>query len=79
MTPASLTVTAAGPSAAGYLTVAPCGTTPLASALNYVTGDLVSNLAASGADAAGKVCVSTLRGATDVVVDLNGVWKPPTR
>jgi hypothetical protein len=72
-TAAALTVTAAGPGGAGYLTVAPCGTVPLASALNYVPGDLVSNLAASGADANGNVCVSTFA-ATDVVVDVNGVW-----
>ncbi len=71
---AAVSVTAVNPSGAGFLTVAPCGTQPLASALDYVTGDLVTNLANTGLDASGRLCVTT-SDATDVVVDLAGVWK----
>jgi hypothetical protein len=71
---AAVSVTVVSPSGAGYLTVAPCGTTPLASAVNYVAGDLVTNLASTGLDRSGRLCVTT-SDATDVVVDLVGVWR----
>jgi hypothetical protein len=73
-TAAAVSVTAVNPSDAGYLTVAPCGTAPLASAVNYLAGDLVTNLASTGLDSAGRLCVTT-SDATDVVVDLVGVWR----
>ena len=47
---------------------------PLASALNYVAGDLVTNMAAAGLDSSGRICISTYESA-DIVVDLAGVWK----
>ncbi len=71
---AAVSVTAVNPRAAGFVTVAPCGTKPLASSLNYVTGDLVTNLADTALDSAGKLCVTTSM-ASDLVVDLAGVWK----
>jgi hypothetical protein len=70
---AAVSVTAVNPGGAGYLTVAPCGTVPLASAVNYLAGDLVTNLASTGLDRAGQLCVTT-SDATDVVVDELGVW-----
>ncbi|HKA05488.1 MAG TPA: hypothetical protein VKD67_14230 [Acidimicrobiales bacterium] len=71
---AALSVTVTGPGGPGYVTVTPCGTSPLASALNYVAGDLVTNLAAAGLDGSGRVCISTYETA-NIVVDLAGVWK----
>jgi hypothetical protein len=71
---AAVSVTVTGPDGPGYITVAPCGTAPLASALNYVAGDLVTNLAATPLDSGGRICVSTYDSA-DIVVDLAGVWK----
>ena len=67
-------VTVVNPRAAGFVTVAPCGPQPLSSSLNYVAGDLVSNLADTALDETGRLCVSSSV-ATDVVVDLAGVWK----
>jgi hypothetical protein len=67
-----LNVVAVGPSGPGYLTVFPCGTTPpLASNVNYSTGDVAANavLAKIGVD--GNVCVYT-SAATDLVIDVNG-------
>jgi hypothetical protein len=71
---AAVSVTITGPSGPGYVTVTPCGTSPLASALNYVAGDLVTNLAAAGLDDSGHICISTYESA-NIVVDLAGVWK----
>jgi hypothetical protein len=71
---AALSVTVTGPERPGYVTVTPCGTAPLASALNYVAGDLVTNMAAAGLDSSGRVCISTYESA-DIVVDLAGIWK----
>jgi hypothetical protein len=71
---AAVSVTVTGPDGPGYITVAPCGTAPLASALNYVAGDLVTNLAATPLDGSGRICISTFDSA-DIVVDLAGVWK----
>ncbi len=59
------------PSADGYLTVYPCGEDrPLASNVNYFTGDVVSNsvLAKIGDD--GKVCIYTLA-EVDLIADVN--------
>jgi hypothetical protein len=67
-----LNVTAVAPGDAGFLTVFPCGSTrPLASTVNYVSGQVVPNavLARIGSD--GSVCVFTLADA-DVLVDVSG-------
>jgi hypothetical protein len=66
-TGAIVNVTAAGPAAAGYLTVHPCGATPWVSNANYGAGDVVPALAAVGTAGAG-FCI-TSPAATDVVVD----------
>jgi hypothetical protein len=59
------------PAADGFLTVYPCGESrPLASNVNYFTGDVVSNsvLAKIGED--GKVCIYTLA-EVDLIADVN--------
>jgi len=72
VTAVSLNVTVVSPGASGFITVYPCGVErPLASNLNYVTGDVVPNgvLAAVGSN--GKVCLYSLS-ETDLVVDIAG-------
>lgn len=74
---AAVNVTAAGPAAAGYLTVWPCGAArPLASSVNFLAGQ------ARGAQATTllrqpdrSLCVFS-NVATDIVVDLQGVFVP---
>ena len=67
---AALNVTATGPAAAGFLTVFPCDSPrPLASNLNFVTGQTVPNSVVSKLSASGKVCVFS-NVATDIVVDV---------
>jgi hypothetical protein len=76
-TGAVLTVTAVQPDDRGFLTVWPaapdgsCQATarPLASNLNYSTGQVVANLAVTSVGGAGRVCVYTLA-AAHVVADL---------
>ena len=68
---AVLNVTAVNPSGRGFLTVFPCGEEqPLASNLNYVTGDVVANAALAKIGSNGKVCIFT-NSPTDIVVDVN--------
>jgi hypothetical protein len=67
----SLNVTAVLPQAPGFLTVFPCGSRPLASNLNFVTGDVVPNLVIAPVSAAGEVCVFA-SGDTDIVADVTG-------
>jgi hypothetical protein len=70
---ATVNVTAVTPAAAGYLTVYPCGQNrPVASTLNYLAGEVVPNVVTARLGA-GKLCVYS-SAATDVVVDLAGVW-----
>ena len=67
-----LNVTAVSPTAAGYLTVYPCGTArPLASNVNYTAGQVIPNSVLAKIGTAGKVCIFTLA-ATDIVIDVNG-------
>jgi PKD repeat protein len=67
-----LNVTAVSPAAAGYLTVYPCGATrPLASNVNYTTGQVIPNAVLAKIGTSGKVCIFTLA-ATDIVIDVNG-------
>ncbi len=66
-----LNIGAVFPSDIGFLTVYPCGEPrPLASSVNYLAGDVVSNsvLAKVGDD--GKVCIYTLA-ETDIIADVN--------
>ncbi len=69
-----LNVTAASPSADGFVTVWPCGALPLASNLNFTPGHTVPNLVMAPVSADGKVCLYTA-GATDLVADVAGWFK----
>jgi PKD repeat protein len=71
------TVTVTNPQAAGYITVFPCSTTPpLASNVNYVSGQTVSNLAVTALNPARELCVTSSQ-ATDLVIDISG-WITPS-
>ncbi|TDT15128.1 ELWxxDGT repeat protein [Ilumatobacter fluminis] len=71
----SLNVTAVRPSAAGHLTVFPCGgAVPTASNVNYSAGVVVPNAVLSRVGAGGKVCVFSLA-ETDLIVDVNGAFE----
>ena len=68
----AVNVTAVAPTAAGFLTVYPCGqSVPTASTLNFVAGAIVSNAAMVKLGAGGAICVFT-NVETDVIVDVNG-------
>ena len=67
-----LNVTAVQPDGPGYLTVYPCGAPrPLASNVNFKTGDVVPNAVLAKIGAQGSVCVYT-NAAVDLIVDING-------
>ncbi|MEY2415871.1 MAG: hypothetical protein QOH53_1205, partial [Ilumatobacteraceae bacterium] len=67
-----LNVTVTEPTAAGFITVYPCGiSTPLASNLNYGIGTTVAIAAVVQVGSNGKVCLFN-SGATQLVVDVNG-------
>lgn len=69
----NLTVTNTTVSAgAGYLTAYPCGTEPpLASNLNFVSGETVANAAIVPLSPSGSVCFYVY-GQADLIVDMNG-------
>jgi len=70
-----LNVGAVLPDADGFLTIYPCGSArPLASSVNYVAGDVVSNAVLAKVGLDGKVCIYT-KGATDLIADVNGFVK----
>ena len=72
---ASLNVTVVDPSAAGFVTVWPCGSErPTASTLNFEAGQIVANSTTIGVGASSTVCVWA-NVATHVVVDLGGTWQ----
>jgi hypothetical protein len=69
-----MNVTVTQPSAAGYVTLYPDGTSPpLASNLNFVPGQTVANLAAVKV-ASGAVDVYNFMGFTDVIADVAGYF-----
>ena len=71
-TAVSINVTAVTPGASGFMTVWPCGVArPLASNLNYVTGDVVPNGVIAPIGSNGKVCFFS-QADTDLVVDVAG-------
>jgi|GEM_PF-1279075 len=71
-TAVSLNVTVVSPSAAGFITVYPCGVTrPLASNVNYVAGQVVPNGVVAPIGSNGKVCFYSSQ-STDVIVDVAG-------
>jgi hypothetical protein len=74
-----LNVTAVDPTAAGFLTVLPGGTTvPTGSAavsnLNFAAGATVANLVTVGLSATGTVEIYNYTGSTDVLVDVEGYY-----
>ncbi len=68
----ALNVTAVDPTAAGFITVWPCGVArPLASNLNYVAGDIVANGVIASVGSPGSVCLYSQK-ETDLIVDIAG-------
>ena len=71
----AVNVTVTNANSAGFLTVWPCGEPmPLASTLNYATGDTVANGAIAKLGSSGDICLYSYS-ATHVIVDVNG-WFP---
>jgi hypothetical protein len=68
-----LNVTATEPDAAGYVTIFPCGSAPLASNLNVGAGQTIANLTIVGLDASGAVCLTSMT-RTHLIADLNGFF-----
>jgi outer membrane protein assembly factor BamB len=74
-----LNVTATNTSAAGFLTAFPTGSVvPLASNLNWTAGRTVPNLISVQVGSGGQVSFYNSAGSTDVVVDLEGDFSPPS-
>lgn len=72
----TLNVTVTEASGPGFVTVYPCGSPqPLASSLNYVSGQTVPNAVVSKVGVGGSVCLYTLL-ATHLVVDVDGYFPP---
>ena len=68
----SMNITAVEPSAGGFATVWPCGTTrPLAANLNYPAGRTTANNVVASIGAGGSVCVYT-HSDTEFVIDVTG-------
>ncbi len=75
-TAAVLNVTAANPTASSYLTVYPSGASrPLASDLNFVTGQTVPNLVIAKLGSDGRIAVFNAAGSTHLVIDLLGWYR----
>jgi hypothetical protein len=73
---AAINVTAADPAAAGFLTVWPCGSDrPVASSVNFLAGQARGTQATTVLGPGRTLCVFS-NTATDVVVDLQGVFVP---
>jgi hypothetical protein len=72
VTAVSLNLTAVGPTAEGYVTVWPCGSSkPGTSNVNFVKDQIVPNAVIAPVDSTGKVCIASSV-ASHVVVDVNG-------
>ncbi len=72
----AMNVTVTNPSAAGFVTVWPCGQPqPVVSNLNYVAGQNVPNLAISRLGTNGQICFFSLV-ATDLIADVSGYFPP---
>ena len=71
-TAAMLNVTAISPTAAGFLTVHPCGTArPWTANVNYTAGDIAPNAVLAKIGTNGQVCIYSLAD-TDITVDAGG-------
>jgi hypothetical protein len=74
-----LHVTATTTSEASYLTVWPTGQAqPLAANMNWAPGQTVPNLVQTGVGTGGSISVFNHAGTVDVVVDLQGYFRPST-
>lgn len=72
----SINLTAAAPSAAGYLTAYPCGgSVPSTSTVNYVGGQPSANGAVVTLGPGGLMCVTSYAD-SDVVIDVSGYFVP---
>jgi uncharacterized delta-60 repeat protein len=71
-----LTVTATNPSDTGFITVYPCGTLPLASHLNYTTGQTIAASVTTQVSADGEICVHSNQ-PTNIIIDINGWGNQP--
>src|ERR1039458_5468853 len=72
---AVLNVTAVNPTASGFLTVFPAGTTmPTVSNLNFRPGVTVANLVTVPLSSSGVVSIFNHAGSTNVVVDVDGYY-----
>jgi hypothetical protein len=67
----SMNVTVTEPDGAGYVTVYPCGTRPLASSLNYVAGQTIPNAVIAPVSTQGEVCFYSTQ-PTHILADVNG-------
>ncbi len=71
----AMNVTVIQPTAPGWLAVWPWGVPrPLASNLNFSTGQTVANLVVSGVNATGAIGIFLSAGATHVVIDIVGYY-----
>lgn len=76
-TAVALNVTAVLPTAAGWMTVWPTGTTmPVASNLNFVAGQTVANSVIVQLGTGGAIDVFNSAGTTHLVLDVTGYWDP---
>ncbi len=72
---AVLNVTAVNPTASGFLTVFPEGTTmPTVSSLNFVADETVANLVTVPLSSTGMVSIFNHVGSTNVVIDVDGYY-----
>lgn len=78
ITAVALNIAVTQPEGAGYLTVFPCGVEmPLTSNLNFAAGQTISNHVTASIGDGGQVCIATSV-TTHIVVDVEGVYRPPT-
>ena len=74
-TAAVLNVAAIDPTASGFLTVFPEGTTmPTVSNLNFTSGEILANLVTVPLSASGGISIFNHAGSTDVLVDVEGYY-----
>jgi alpha-tubulin suppressor-like RCC1 family protein len=72
----ALNVTAVNPTTAGYISAWPAGSAlPLASNLNFTSGETIPNLVIAKVGINGQVSLINSNGSTDIVVDVIG-WFP---
>jgi hypothetical protein len=67
----SLNLTATEPEGPGYITAYPCGERPLASNVNYVTGQTIPNAVIAPVSPTGTICLYTLA-TTHLLADVSG-------